>query len=201
MFHYIEGIVDSLAANLAVVDCGGMGFSLSVSNNTLAALNPGERARLYTYLYLREDAMELFGFFDRQEKACFEKLIGVSGVGPRAALAVLSYNTPAALAFAVAAGNEKALTVVPGIGKKIAQRILLELKDKLGAAFDGGAAAVSGETAVPMPQSDRKLADATQALTTLGYSAAEIHEALRQVDLAALPLEAVIKAALKNMMR
>ena len=201
MFHYIEGIVDSLAPNLAVVDCGGMGFALSVSNNTLSSLNPGERARLYTYLYLREDAMELFGFFDRQEKACFEKLIGVSGVGPRAALAVLSYNTPAALAFAVAAGNEKALTVVPGIGKKIAQRILLELKDKLGASFGGGAAVASGETAVPMPQGDRKLADATQALTTLGYSAAEIHEALRQVDLAALPLEAVIKAALKNMMR
>ncbi|MCI5753613.1 MAG: Holliday junction branch migration protein RuvA [Clostridiales bacterium] len=200
MFHYIEGTVDSLAPNLAVIDCGGIGFALSVSNNTLTGLSPGERARLYTYLYLREDAMELFGFFNRQEKACFEKLIGVSGVGPRAALAILSYNTPAGLAFAVASGNEKALTVVPGIGKKIAQRVLLELKDKLGVSADDGAAA-SGLQPVSPPQDDRKLADATQALTTLGYSAAEIHEALRQIDLAALPLEAIIKAALKNMMR
>lgn len=198
MFHYIEGIVDSLAPNLAVVDCGGMGFSLSVSNNTLAALNPGERARLYTYLYLREDAMELFGFFDRQEKACFEKLIGVSGVGPRAALAVLSYNTPAALAFAVAAGNEKALTVVPGIGKKIAQRILLELKDKLGdaAPAEGGISLPAGD--VPAA-SGSALALAQAALAELGYRPQEITAALRSFDPEGMKTEEIVRQCLRAM--
>ena len=202
MFHYIEGIVDSLAPNLAVVDCGGMGFALSVSNNTLSSLNPGERARLYTYLYLREDAMELFGFFDRQEKACFEKLIGVSGVGPKAALAVLSYNTPAALAFAVAAGNEKALTVAPGVGKRIAQRVILELKDKISkemgssdyqpASGVGGGFAGAGEGSI---------SDAMTALSVLGYSSAEVAPVLKKLDVKGMTAEEIIKAVLKHMVK
>lgn len=201
MFHYIEGIVDELMPpNLAVLDCAGLGFALNVSSNTLAVLRPGEKARLYTYVYLREDALELFGFAGKNEKRSFEQLIGISGVGPKAALSILSYNTPEALALAIASGNEKALTVVPGIGKKIAQRVLLELKDKV-AGVQELAVSQTGGSVPAAVAADQKVADAAAALAVLGYGTADIHEALRNIDTASLTLEAVIKAALKNMVR
>ena len=125
MFYYVNGTVAHLAPYLAVIDCGGVGYACRTTNNTLARLKKGETARLYTYLNVREDAMELYGFFAEDERNCFQLLIGVSGVGPKAALSILSSSTPETLAMSIITGDEKALTVAPGIGKKIAQRVIL----------------------------------------------------------------------------
>lgn len=201
MFYHINGTVSALEPYLAVIDCGGVGYALNTSLNSLAQLRVGQRAKLYTYLQVREEVFELYGFYTLAEKHCFEMLISVSGVGPRAALAILSSHTPEGVTMAIISGNEKALTVAQGIGKKIAQRIILELKDKMQkeseklempafAAVDtGGDAAKS------------KLSDATAALAVLGYGASEIAAALKGVDMTGLTLEDIIRAALKNMVK
>lgn len=131
MFYYIEGTVTELGSYLAVLDCGGVGFELNVSLNTLSRLKTGERARLYVAESVKEDAFDLFGFATKSEKRFFQLLIGVSGVGPKAALSILSSSTTETLAMAILAGDEKALTVAPGVGKKIAQRVIYELQDKI----------------------------------------------------------------------
>ncbi|MEG1316688.1 MAG: Holliday junction branch migration protein RuvA, partial [Oscillospiraceae bacterium] len=140
-----------------------------------------------------------YGFNDKREKRCFEMLIGVSGVGPKAAISILSSATPEALAMAIISGDEKALTIAPGIGKKIAQRILLELKDKMSKETDGiiiGTSAVSMGTA-----GGSKLSDAVSALAVLGYSNSEISVALKDIDTETTKLEDVIRAALKKMVK
>ena len=146
MFYYVNGTVTELEAGLAVIDCGGVGYACATTNYTLSQLKKGERAKLYTYLNVREDAMELFGFASQSELRSFKLLIGVSGVGPKAALSILSATTPQQLAMAVVMGDEKALTAAQGVGKKIAQRIILELKDKLAkeqGSFDAGSGAAA----------------------------------------------------------
>ena len=145
--------------------------------------------------------MELYGFISESELNCFEMLIGVSGVGPKAALAILSSNTPEGLATAIVSGNEKALTSAPGIGKKIAQRIILELKDKLakGQTINGAGETYGGTGVTVIPEN--KLSEASAALAVLGYSQGEINLALKGIDLDALTLEEVIKQALKKMMK
>ena len=148
----------------------------------------------------KEDAMELYGFFTENELNCFRLLIGVSGVGPKAALSILSSSTPETLAMSIITGDEKALTVAPGIGKKIAQRVILELKDKLakGQITPGGESyGGTGVTVIP----ENKSSEAAAALAVLGYSQAEISMALRGIDLDALSLEDIIKQALKKMMK
>ncbi len=199
MFYYINGTVTELQSMLAVVDCGGVGYALNTTVNTLASLKIGEKAKLYTYLNVREDCFELYGFATQSEKHCFELLIGVSGVGPKAALSILSANTPDALAMAILTENEKALMVAQGIGKKIAQRVILELKDKMSKQapeFAKGAPAAG----IPLAPSS-KAADAAAALAVLGYSGAEISAALKGVDADNLPLEDVIKQALRKMVK
>ncbi len=131
MFYYVSGTVAEIGPNLAVIDCGGVGYACATTNYTISRLKKGERAKLFTYLHVREEIFELFGFSSQQELSSFKMLIGVSGVGPKAALAILSSTTPNNLALSIVTGDEKALTAAPGIGKKIAQRIILELKDKL----------------------------------------------------------------------
>ena len=131
MFYHINGVVTDIEPNLVVLECGGVGYALNASLNTISSVRTGERAKLYTYECIREDAHDLYGFASKSEKHCFELLLGISGVGPKAALSILSSNTPDGLALAVLNGDEKALTSAPGIGKRIAQRILLELKDKM----------------------------------------------------------------------
>jgi len=166
MFYYVNGTVAELEAGLAVIDCGGVGYACATTNYTLSQLKKGERAKLYTYLNVREDAMELFGFASQSELRSFKMLIGVSGVGPKAALSILSSTTPQQLAMAVVMGDEKALTAAPGIGKKIAQRIILELKDKLAkeqGSFDAG----SG-VSVPLPVQNSKSGEAAAALAGRG---------------------------------
>ena len=200
MFYYVNGTVAHTAPFLAVIDCGGVGYACRTTNNTLARLKKGEKAKLYTYLNVREDAMELYGFYSENELNCFQMLIGVSGVGPKAALSILSAATPESLAMSVITGDEKALTVAPGIGKKIAQRIILELKDKLakGQISPGGEAyGGTGVTVIP----ENKTSEAAAALAVLGYSQGEINLALKGIDLEALSLEEIIKQALKKMMK
>lgn len=197
MFYYLKGVVGHIAPNLAVMDCGGVGYACRTTSYTLSALQVGEKAKLYTHLNVREDAMELYGFASENERNCFQMLIGVSGVGPKAALSILSSTTPEGLATAIITGNEKTLTVAPGIGKKIAQRIILELKDKIG----GGAVELDFSTgpAVSAPvQSGSNVALATAALQELGYSQAEIAAALKGVDSQATT-EEMVRYALRAM--
>ena len=201
MFYYIDGVVEEILPQLAVLDCGGVGYALNTSVNSLSRLKKGQRARLYTYVLVREDCFELYGFADLREKRCFEMLIGVSGVGPRAALSILSAATPESLAMAIIAEDAKMLTVAPGIGKKIAQRVILELKDKI--AKDSGGIplkAGAGGTA-PAAGSGSKMADAAAALGVLGYGAGEISAALKDMDMDAMTLEEIIKLALRRMMK
>ena len=199
MFYYLNGVVAEMEANLAVIDCGGVGYACATTNYTLSQLKKGERAKLYTYMNVREDVVELFGFASQSELHRFKLLLGVSGVGPKAALSILSANTPANLAMAVVMGDEKTLTAAPGIGKKIAQRIILELKDKLAkeqSSFSGDSGAI-----LPVAVPDDKTREAGAALAVLGYSASEVAAALKGIDMDALPLEEIIRQALKRMVK
>ena len=200
MFYYLNGTVSHIAPYLAVIDCGGVGYACLTTHHTIAALTRGKPAKLYTHLYVREEIFELYGFISEEELSCFQMLIGVSGVGPKAALAILSSNTPEGLALAIVSGNEKALTSAPGIGKKIAQRIILELKDKLAKGQltgSGGETFAGGVTVIP----ENKASEASAALAVLGYSQGEINLALKGVDLESLSLEEIIRQALKKMMK
>lgn len=200
MYYYVSGTVAEIDAGLAVIDCGGVGYACATTNCTLSQLRKGAPAKLYTYLNVREDAMELFGFADQNELRSFKLLIGVSGVGPRAALSILSAVTPQQLALAVVTEDEKALTAANGIGKKIAQRVILELKDKLAREQDlSGVQGKSGAAAVAAPHS--KKSEAQAALAVLGYGGAEIAAALKDIDMDALTLENIIRQALKKMIK
>ena len=202
MFYYLDGVVAEILPGLAVIDCGGVGYACMTTNNTLAALKKGQRGRLYTFLNVAENAFGLYGFASQKELGSFKMLIGVSGVGPKAALAILSSTTPESLAMAVVTEDTKTLTAAPGIGKKIAQRIILELKDKMaresaatGLDFSGGGAAAAA------PAFSNKAADAAQALAVLGYTSAEVAQALKGVDVESLPLEEIIRQGLKKMVK
>ena len=200
MFYYLKGTVAHMAPYLAVVDCSGVGYACRTTHNTLARLKVGESAKLYTHLYVREEIFELYGFATEEEKNCFLELIGVSGVGPKAALSILSSTSPEGLAMSIITGDEKALTVAPGIGKKIAQRIILELKDKLAKgqmAADGEPYGGTGVTIIP----ENKSTEAAAALAVLGYSTQEVSVALKGIDVENLKLEDVIKQALKKMVK
>jgi len=199
MLYYITGTVAVLEENLAVVDCGGVGFACNTTSFTLSRLKVGQTHTLYTHCYIREDAFDIFGFTTREELRCFQQLVSVTGVGPKAALAILSTATPKGLTMAVLTGDEKTLTMAPGVGKKIAQRILLELKDKMGAVqeidFSDGGGAV-----VPAALSEDAGVQAAQALGALGYSQSEIAVALKDVD-KTLSVEDMIRQALRQMVR
>ena len=201
MFYYVSGTVTEIEAGLAVIDCGGVGYACATTNYTLSQLKKGAPAKLYTYLNVREDAMELFGFIDQNELRSFKLLISVSGVGPKAALAILSVGTPETLAMAIVTGDEKTLTAAPGIGKKIAQRIILELKDKMAKETAGGLD-FSGGQGTPAPAIfTSKATEAAQALAVLGYSSQEVQMALKGVDVENLPLEEIIRQSLKKMVK
>lgn len=200
MFYYVKGKVAHVAPNLAVIDCGGVGYACRTTSYTLSSLQVGQEGTLYTHLNIREDAMELYGFATENEKSCFQMLIGVSGVGPKAALSILSATTPEGLATAIITGNEKALMVAPGIGKKIAQRILLELKDKLAKGqLPAAEESYRGTGITVIPQD--KVSEATAALAVLGYQPGEIAAVLKGIDLDGLPLEEIIRQALKKMVK
>ena len=200
MFHHIEGTVSELGQNLAVLDCGGIGFALNVSLNTLSCLKSGERTKLFVSEVVKEDAFDLYGFGSKSERRFFDMLISVSGIGPKVALSILSANTPEGLALAIMNNNEKALTVAPGIGKKIAQRVILELKDKI-SKEQGELAASMPSAVITSPGENSALNDAVTALTVLGYGSAEIAAALKSVDVTDASTEQIIKAVLKQMVK
>ena len=202
MFYYLNGTVAHIEPYLVVIDCGGVGYACRTTNFTQASLKKGEKGKVFTFLNVREDVMELYGFASLEERNLFQQLISVSGVGPKAALGILSSSTPANLALSIITGDERALTAAQGVGKKIAQRIILELKDKLakGQSIGGGGMESYGGTGVTIIP-ENKLSEASAALAVLGYSQGEINTALKGIDIDAQPLEQIIRLALKNMVK
>lgn len=202
MYYYVSGTVAHLEQHLAVIDCGGVGYACHTSQSSLSQLHMGKQGKMFTYLHVREDIFDLYGFVTPEELAFFKQLIGVSGVGPKAALAILSIASPSHLALAIITGDEKMLTGAAGIGKKIAQRIVLELRDKLskeqGSA--GGAAAVFTAPATGGSAAVNHTQEAVAALMVLGYAQAE---ALRAIEAIApvddLTAEEIIRACLKKL--
>lgn len=197
MFYYLNGIVIVMEANLAVVDCGGVGFACNTTGYTLSQLQIGKQHKLFTYCNVREDAFDIFGFSTKEELDCFQKLIGVSGVGPKAGLAILSVLTPSQFTLAVMTGDEKSLTMAQGVGKKMAQRIILELKDKL--SGDTSAATGASVAAAIPAMSGNKVAEASAALASLGYSQSEISRALKGLDAENLTVEEIVRHGLRAM--
>ena len=198
MFYYLEGMVTIIGQNLAVIDTGGAGYACMTTIATLSRLEVNKKARLYTYCNIKEDAFDIYGFFDLSEKRCFELLLGVSGVGPKAALSILSSATPESLALAIVGDDEAALTIAPGVGKKLAHRIIPELKDNLSketaALKTSGYVPPRGDTSQP----GSKQRDAAAALTVLGYSQSEISAVMRKIDINALSVEEIIREVLKS---
>lgn len=200
MFYHLKGIVTDVEPSLAVIECGGVGFGVNTSAYTMSQLRLGTEAKLYICEQVREDAFELYGFKTLAEKNCFEMLVSVSGVGPKAAISILSSNTPEGVCMAVISGNEKALTVAPGIGKKIAQRVILELKDKMQKQTEDFQLPDTGFSVPAGNGAQTKMSDAAAALAVLGYSSSECAAALKGVDMEQ-SLESIIRAALRNMMK
>ncbi len=197
MIYYVSGPVTILEPGLAVIDCGGVGYGCHVTAYTAAQLKLNQNARLYVTESIREDAHDLYGFISKEEQRCYELLTSVNGVGPKAAMAILSAGGPQNFTLAVMTGNEKMLTAAQGVGKKIAQRIILELKDKIG----GGSMELdfsAGTAAAAQVQTSNAAALAHAALQELGYSAAEINAALKGVDPKA-STEEMVRYALRQM--
>ena len=197
MIYYVSGPVTVLEPGLAVIDCAGVGYGCRITAYTAGQLKLNQPARLYVTESIREDAFDLYGFISKEEQHCYELLTSVNGVGPKAAMAILSSGGPQNFTLAVMTGNEKMLTAAQGIGKKIAQRIILELKDKIGgssAELDFSA----GPVAAAPSQSAGAAALAHAALQELGYSAAEINMALKGVDPQATT-EEMVRYALRQM--
>ena len=199
MFYHLKGTVVHMEPYLAVLDVQGVGFACHTSLTTQGRLKVGEGATLYTHLHVREGILDLYGFAGREELSAFRMLLGISGVGPRAALSILSVTTPERLAVSVLQGDEKTLTAAVGVGKKLSQRIVLELRDKLGRQFGSDTPGVAYSSAdAPHPDTG-KWGEAQAALTVLGYSPAEAAYALKDIDIEALTVEEIIRAALKKM--
>lgn len=198
MFYYLDGTVAHIEPYVAVIDCGGVGYLCRVSSITQAKLKLGQRQRLYTYLHVREDAFEIYGFADTEEKNCFLLLTSISSIGMKMALSILSSLSPSALAMAVINDDERALVAVPGIGKKLAQRIILELKDKLKKQMPD--VLESDDFTAVVPPSGSNVEEAAAALQALGYGTAEAANALRDAA-KDLPVEELIRIGLKNLMK
>ena len=197
MLYYVSGPVTILEPGMAVIDCAGVGYGCRITAYTAGQLKLNQNARLYITESIREDAFDLYGFISKEEQRCYELLTSVNGVGPKAAMAILSSGGPQNFTLAVMTGDEKMLTAAQGIGKKIAQRIILELKDKIGGSsmeidFSAGPA-----VAAPAQQGG-SVAMARAALQELGYSPAEIQNALKGADPNA-STEELVRHALRAM--
>ena len=197
MFYSVSGKLIHTEVNIAVVECAGVGYKCQTTMNTLKKLKPDSEVTLYTYLNVREDAMELFGFATTEELGIFKTLIGVSGVGPKVGLAILSVLTPQQVALAIASNDVKSITLAQGVGNKLAQRIILELKDKLkniaSKSNSGAVSAVSEVVSGNIPK-------AIEALTVLGYTPAEVTPYLAGMD-SSLPVEKLIGETLRMLGR
>ena len=208
MFYYISGKLAHLDPTFAVVDAGGVGYKLTISGSTHAAMphhltvSEPPTVKLYSYMAVREDGVELFGFASEEELSSFKLLITVSGVGPKAALSILTQLTPQKLAIAICTEDKKAIAKANGIGPKTAARIVLELKDKLKqqTVFEGDEV-ISLDEATDLGGSSGKRKDAEDALAVLGYSRGEASSVLRTIDTQSLELDEIIRQALKKLMR
>ena len=198
MFYYVKGKVAVCEPGVVVIDAGGVGYAVQTSATSASQVQPGDNATFYTYLHVREDIFDLYGFITRDELDCFKLLLGISGVGPKAALSILSVTNPASLALAVLTDDQKALSAAPGVGKKLAQRIILELKDRMSKGQLESAASV-GETMGVLPESGTAADDAIAALMVLGYSRAEATTALKGADLTGLSVDEIVRIALKKL--
>lgn len=196
MIYSVKGELIHIEQGLAVVECGGVGYACRTTANTLAKIRSSKEVRLFTYLHLTENAIDLFGFADSAELSCFKQLISVSGVGPKAALSILSDITPSKLALCITTGDSKTLTRSPGIGAKIASRIVLELKDKIAKEQHFTAAELNSVPAAVVGRSN--VSEALTALAVLGFGQAQAQAALAGAD-ADMGVEELIKYALKNL--
>ena len=204
MFYYIKGPLAYKDASTAVIEAGGVGYKMTVSQTTVNSLPAiGGTIKLYTHMSVREDGVELFGFSSLDEMSAFKLLINVSGVGPKVAVSILSFLTPDKFILAVSSEDAKLLSKANGVGAKTAARIILELKDKiptLGGVSMGDVSASTTAT-VSGGSSSSELADAIEALSAIGYTRAEITTALRGVDTSKMTLEEIFKAATKKLMK
>ncbi len=207
MFYYISGRLALLETGIAVLDVGGVGYKLTISGTTYEAMPPSRSVKepptvkLYTYLAVREDDIELFGFATETELASFKLLLSVSGVGPKAAISILSLLTPEKFALAVCTDDKKTISKANGIGPKTAARIILELKDKLIKEQGTEGFTSLPQTGATPAAGGGKLHEATDALMVLGYSRAEALAALKDVDFSAMELEEIIRLSLKKLMK
>ncbi|MDO4547464.1 MAG: Holliday junction branch migration protein RuvA [Clostridia bacterium] len=195
MYAHIDGIVAEKDAKTLVIDCGGVGYLMQVSAGTLAAVpGVGNRMKCYTVLSVREDAMELYGFATREERTMFDRLKGVSGIGPKTALAILSAISVRDLSIALVTGDAATLARAPGIGKKTAQRMILELRDKVN---DEELTGISAQAAINVDSGPK--AEAIEALMALGYAASEAADAVGRVQADANTSNEIVRLALRGM--
>lgn len=194
MYYSVRGEVIHLENGIAVIECGGVGYKCQTTSNTRRNLKLGTQAKLYTYLNVREDAMELFGFYTQEELSAYKTLIGVSGVGPKVGLAILSALSPSQIAVAVASGDVKTITLAQGVGKKLAQRLILELKDKFNFGEQSDTVSARNTAAVV----SGNVPKAIEALGVLGYSSSDVAPFISTLD-PSLPVERLIGETLKMM--
>ncbi len=200
MFYHISGELVAVETNTAVIDCGGVGYCLTVSANTQRSLKmPGQKVKLYTHFSVREDGVELYGFYDIEERDTFKMLITVSGVGPKAAINIMSALTPESFALAVMNGDAKLISKAQNVGAKTAARIILELKDKISktVSVDTESAFVEAN----IQTGSEKMSEAQNALMVLGYKQSEAIAALKGIDVSQYEIEDIIRLALKKLMR
>lgn len=200
MFYSLTGNIVHTDLSSVAIECSGVAFRCQTSSFTLRDVEGTKKATLYTYLNVREDALDLFGFSTEYELEWFKLLIGVTGVGPKAALAILSELTPEKLALCISAGDVKAITKAQGVGPKIAQRVILELKDKAKSAVSMGGNDSASLDDISAANDMPNTSEAIAALTMLGYSQTEASVAVSKID-PTLPVEAIIKQALKLLSR
>ena len=200
MFYHLEGTVSDISPDLLVLECSGIGFEISITPATASSLKIGTKAKVYITESIGENNYDLFGFLTEREKRYFKLLTSVSGIGPKAAMSILSYNSPDSLAMAIVSGDEKALTACPGIGKKTAQRVILELKDKISKSISGTDNTLSAlEGTVAAKSGSKAYDDALTALSMLGYSTADIAPILKNMQTEGMTSEEIIRAVLKYM--
>lgn len=196
MFYYLYGKTEIVDSTSIVVDCNGVGYLVYTSFNTISKIK-GSQEKIYTYASVREDAFDIYGFLTSEELNLFKMLISVSGVGPKAAISILSALSIEALVFAISNGDFKKLTQAQGIGAKIAQRVVLELKDKI----KKESISTDSNEIFSQPNSSDKYSEAKAALITLGYSSSQASEVLRSIDMSLMSVEDIIRQALRQLMK
>ncbi len=204
MYYYLNGELAYRDLSTCVIDCGGVGYKLTVSYLTSESMMTklGKQVKLFTHLAVREDGIELFGFGSYEEKECFNRLTSVSGIGPKAAMSILSTMTPEKLAIAICTDDKKAIAKAPGIGAKSAARIILELKDKMSKEMFGGTDdLISITSSAPNFVTTSAISEAAEALSVLGYDRSTVLSVLKGIDPSITDVSEIIKLALKKLAR